>query len=663
MSHTSRGGLRISRRGLLAAGAVAAGAVVLPEVLGRVTAAAVTVPFTAYHGVDAATHQQRLDELAPQGYRLISLSVYGSGPLYAAVWVRRAGPAWEAIHGVTAARYQARFDELTALGYKPTIVTATGTRADPVFAAVFENIPATTWLARHVLTDGPEGTAGTLANANLWARNNRCILTTLAIYGTGAGDRTYAGVWLPNPGATNWQAHDMGDVTAYQNWFNGYTAVPMRPAIVDANDGHQYAALFTDDSVGGWVARHGMTGTEYQAEFDTQVAAGRMPITLQGAGTGSGVRYAAVFAGQDVPVARQWTQATAIGAGYSGVHGVMRTFMQRNGVRAGVLAVRRDGALKLSSGYTWAEAGYPMTQPDSLLRLASVSKAFTCAAIQALVTDYGFDLNTAVFRYLGITSVALPDQVKDVRIDSVTVRHLVDHTGGWVRGVSGLDPVFAGRGIALALGLPGRVSKRDVARYMYGQPLQYNPGDSVTYGADQRYSNFGYVLLGLVAEQRTGLSFIDYLKQRVLAPLGVDAQVFTGATLRSGRLAGELSYDAPWVGSSAWDPGSAALVPNAYGNFLIAEMDTGGGLVATAPAVSAFINQNAVWGIGGRASGSARSGAMAGTASLAVSRGDGIDWTYVVNTVDVPVDLDANGRNNWDRLRTDLSDSIGAAGF
>jgi CubicO group peptidase (beta-lactamase class C family) len=663
VSYTSRDGLRISRRGLFVGGAVTAGAVMLPQVLGRATAAAASVPFTAYHGVSAATHQQRFDELAPQGYRLISLSVYGSGPLYAAVWVRRAGPAWEAFHGVTAAQYQTRFDELTARGYKPTIVTATGSRTNPVFAAVFENIPAATWLARHVLTDGPEGTAGTLADANLWAKNNRCILKTLAVYGTGTGDRTYAGVWLPNPGATSWQAHDMGDVAAYQGWFNGYTAVPMRPAIVDANDGHQYAALFTDDSVGGWVARHDMTATQYQTEFDTQVAAGRMPITLQGAGTGSDVRYAAVFAGQDVPVGRQWTQTSGVGAGYTGVHGVMRTFMQRNGVRAGVLAVRRNGALKLSAGYTWAEPGYQTTQPDSLLRLASVSKAFTCAAIQALVTDYGFNLNTAVFPYLGITSVALPEQVKDARIDSVTVRQLVDHTGGWVRGVSGLDPVFAGRAIALALGLPGHVAKRDVARYMYGQPLQYNPGDSVTYGADQRYSNFGYVLLGLVVEQRTGLSFINYLKQRVLAPLGVDTQVFTGATLRSGRLGGELSYDAPWVGSSAWDPRSAALVPGAYGNFLIAEMDTGGGLVATAPAVSAFINQNAVWGIGGRMPGSARSGAMAGTASLAVSRTDGIDWVYVFNTVDVPADLDANGRNNWDRLMTDLSNAIGTAGF
>lgn len=33
-------------------------------------------------------------------------------------------------------------------------------------------------------------------------------------------------------------------------------------------------------------------------------------------------------------------------------------------------------------------------------------KAFTCAAIQALVTDHGFNPNTAVFPYLGITSVA-----------------------------------------------------------------------------------------------------------------------------------------------------------------------------------------------------------------------------------------------------------------
>ncbi|HZM81702.1 MAG TPA: serine hydrolase [Candidatus Limnocylindrales bacterium] len=637
---------KLSRRGVLTAGAVATGSLLLP--VGGARAAA--FPFVAYHGVDGNGHQQRFNELAPQGYRMISLSVYGSPALYAAVWVLRAGPAWAAAHGMTAAGYQAKFNELTALGYKPTIVTATGTRSNPVFAAVFEQINAPVWMARHGLTDGPESVAGTLANANKAAKDSKLILKTLAIYGTGAGDRTYAGVWLPNPGATKWQAHDMGDATSYQNWFNGYTQVYMRPSIVDANDGHQFAALFTDDSVGAWTARHGMTAAEYQTEFNTQVAAGRMPISVHGSGTGSGIRYAAVFAATDIPVARQWTQTNSVGAGYAAIHTVMRNFMQQQGVRAGVLAVRKNSGLVLSSGYTWAEPGYSITQPTSIMRLASVSKAYACAAIQALVTDRGFDLNTRVFPYLGITTVALASQTKDPRIDNVTVRHLVDHTGGWVRSVSGLDPVFAGRRFAVELGLPSHVMKRDVARYMYGEPLQYNPGDSMTFDGGQRYSNFGYLLLGLVVERATNLSFIDYLRQRVIN------DIHLGATLRSGRLAGEVSYDAPWVGNSAWSPYSTALVPGAYGNFLIAEMDSGGGLVASAPAVSAFINQNAVWGMGGRAPGSARSGGMAGTASLAVSRWDGIDWAYIFNSADVAA-------GSLDTLYNDLTNAITAAGF
>jgi CubicO group peptidase (beta-lactamase class C family) len=653
----------ITRRGFLLAGAAGAGAILVPDLLAPSPAAAAWVPYTAYHGVDGAAHQQYFDDLAPAGWRMISLSVYGVTPLYAAVWVKRPGPSWAAAHGMTAAQYQAKVDEMLDLGYKPTLVTATGSRNNPIFAAVFEPVAASTWMARHGLVDGSESVDGTLANANKWAKDNKCILKSLAIYGTGLADRTYAGVWLPNTTATRWQGHEMGDATGYQKWFDGYTQVYLRPTIVDANDGHQFAALFTDDSVGGWVARHGMTTSEYQTEFDNQKAAGRMPITVQGSGTGAGIRYAAVFANRDLPIARVWTQTNNSGAGYAGIHAVMKTFMQKHGIRAGTLAIAKNGAMKVSTGYTWAEPGYTTTQPDSLMRLASVSKAFACAAIQAIVTDHRFSLNTKVFPYLGINTVALASQSKDARVDDITVKHLVDHTGGWVRSVSGLDPVFAGRSFALDLGLPGHVSKMDVAKYMYGEPLQYDPGDDTTYDAGKRYSNFGYLLLGLVVEKKTGMSFINYVKQRVLAPLGVDGKVFAGATLRSGKRADELSYDAPSVGYSAWDPYSDAFVPSAYGTFLIAEMDSGGGLIASAPAVCTFINQNAVWGMGGRMPGAARSGGMAGTASLAVSRGDGIDWAYIFNTAEVPADTDVNGKTNVDRLYDDMQSAISAAGL
>ena len=285
----------LSRRGLLTAAGLTVGAAA--GVLSSTPALAKADAVTAYHGVSGATHQQRFDSLSQQGYRMTSISVYGnrSDPLYAAVWVRRGGPAWAAVHGLSAAGYQARFNELTAAGYVAVRVSATGSRANPVFAAVFEKRPGT-WHARHGLVDGAFTTPGTLANLMTWARRNRCIPTSLAIYG-GPGDRAYAATCGPNPGRIAWRAQAMGTSGEYQTWFDQYTPQGMRPTMVDASDDLQYAAIFTNDKIGPWVARHDLTSAQYQAEFDTQAALGRYPISVQGGGLGAGIRYTAVFAG------------------------------------------------------------------------------------------------------------------------------------------------------------------------------------------------------------------------------------------------------------------------------------------------------------------------------------------------------------------------------
>lgn len=96
--------------------------------------------FQAYHGVNGAQHQVHFNTLSAQGYRMISLSVYGdsNSPLYAAVWVQRGGPAWVAVHGIDAAAYQNFFNTQTAKGLVPVLVSATGPYSSAVFAAVFE---------------------------------------------------------------------------------------------------------------------------------------------------------------------------------------------------------------------------------------------------------------------------------------------------------------------------------------------------------------------------------------------------------------------------------------------------------------------------------------------------------------------------------------------
>jgi len=58
--------------------------------------------YVAYHNRSAAYHQQQIDSLSTQGYRLISLSLYGDPkqPLYAGVWIKRGGNAWYTFHSV-----------------------------------------------------------------------------------------------------------------------------------------------------------------------------------------------------------------------------------------------------------------------------------------------------------------------------------------------------------------------------------------------------------------------------------------------------------------------------------------------------------------------------------------------------------------------------------
>jgi Polyglycine hydrolase-like, structural repeat len=76
-----------------------------------------------YYGVDSATHQDYFNSLSPLGYRMISLSSYGSpsAAQYAAVWVQRPGPLYWAIHGADGPNYQKWFDTHSAEGYVSTI--------------------------------------------------------------------------------------------------------------------------------------------------------------------------------------------------------------------------------------------------------------------------------------------------------------------------------------------------------------------------------------------------------------------------------------------------------------------------------------------------------------------------------------------------------------
>ncbi|MBV8672558.1 MAG: beta-lactamase family protein [Acidobacteriaceae bacterium] len=340
-------------------------------------------------------------------------------------------------------------------------------------------------------------------------------------------------------------------------------------------------------------------------------------------------------------------QTTVSEATLAEIHKLTGNFLVDAGVSAAQLAVTRNGVLIFSEAYaTKPPRGFSPVNKQTLFRLASCSKLFACAAIDALHRREKLDLDAKVFPLLKIQAPASRRDKPDPHINDITVRHLVEHAGGWndhesVRAADGAhipgtewDPVFSLRQIAIGLGLSSPPSKLDIARYMYGKPLQFIPGTqnfNTTY--QKSYSNFGYLLLGLIVESVSGQSFIDFVRTGLGAESDT-SNVYVSRLLEKARDPREVWYIDPGSGPTVFDPRSSEKLMSAYGGggFLPEMMDSAGGLMTNAETLALFISRHAAWGLGGRNPRSARTGGMPGTASLACSRRNGIDCAYVLNT-------------------------------
>src|SRR5258708_9518717 len=127
----------------------------------------------------------------------------------------------------------------------------------------------------------------------------------------------------------------------------------------------------------------------------------------------------------------------------------MQEFMQANGVRAAQLAISKQGLILFSRAYTWAEPGYPVTEPATRFLLANCSKIFLEAAVQCLYTDGKLKPGTQVYPLLGFSGPL------DPRADTITIQQLLDHTGGYYDSAphSSSYPTYNLSGVSLERGL------------------------------------------------------------------------------------------------------------------------------------------------------------------------------------------------------------------
>jgi len=264
---------------------------------------------------------------------------------------------------------------------------------------------------------------------------------------------------------------------------------------------------------------------------------------------------------------------TGTGPSVPSIDRIVLALLSQWDVPGAAIGVMKGERLVYARGYGFAdqECKQPV-QPDSLFRIASISKPITAAAILKLWEEGRLDLGDKVCDIL--SSLIAPDVVSDRRFCDITVAQLLYHSGGWDRDISP-DPMFNSWVVAIEVGALPPATSEDIVRYMAGKQLDFAPGTRYA------YSNFGYCLLGRIIEEVTGQKYERYVKEQILEPLGIrDMQI--GSTLFVKRAPKEVRYydypNAPLVVSVFPNVGK---VPRPYGGFYIEAMDSHGGWIAS----------------------------------------------------------------------------------
>ncbi|HEX6811547.1 MAG TPA: serine hydrolase [Planctomycetota bacterium] len=524
----------------------------------------------AYHEVTSAQHQAQVQALTNAGYRMISLSLYGTpgSPRYAAVWVQRNGPSFVPFQDLTSAQYQAFLNSHLPT-HVPTLVTAAGSGNNARFAGVLEQTGYGAW-ASHGLT--AEGLKDAVADA----RNADWRLCSADVYGTGADPR-YIVCFKPNPQQVGWGYYRASGVQDHQDKFDGMKLGYGRQIVAAFNDdSSQFLSCWEDTLVGGGPVHHDMTAASYNTYANQYWSQNNQyPINVCASGSGSGARFSAIFASTDLPASRQWTMTGTVVPQLGAFDVWMQNLMQGGGIHGAQLAIVKDGKLKFARGYTWAEAGYPTTQPTSLFRIASCSKPLTSIAIHRVMQQNPqFNYQTTMASQFGNPNFA------DWTCNQITIGDLLTHRGGWdsTSAGSGYDPMFWDDTIAQALPATIPVSLVNIRNYMQQQQLDFAPD------SQSIYSNYGFCLLGrIVAARNPGKSYTEVIDEQIMQPLGITRPQI-GQSHRDQRLPGEVLYH-PRVLSVAQsvNDGARPWVPVQYGGWNHPNMDSHGAWVMAAP--------------------------------------------------------------------------------
>jgi len=166
---------------------------------------------------------------------------------------------------------------------------------------------------------------------------------------------------------------------------------------------------------------------------------------------------------------------------------------------AALVAHNGKAVFTAAHGYADREQKIP-NKVTTRFRMGSMNKMFTATSTLQLVQAGKINLNDPLAKYL-------PDYPNKDLAAKVTIHHLLTHTGG-----TGdfFGPEYSAHRLELKM-LP------DYVKLFGERPLRFEPG------ARWEYSNYGFILLGLVVQKASGQDYYDYVHDHIFKPAGMTA--------------------------------------------------------------------------------------------------------------------------------------------
>lgn len=537
----------------------------------------------ARHGLTSEQYQSAFEDYDKKGYRLISISGYDSGGArYAGVWDEQAeSEKCSARHGLTSEQYQTAYEEFKQKGFRLRFVNGFTVGNKPYYNGIWDNAAGTPPKARHGLTAEQYQDVVDDMSKDGYAISHVSVLSI-------NGSPRFAAIFEKNAPPTS-ARHGL-TAAEYQNAFEDFASKGFRLKVVSGykqGNGDRYAAIFVRTGGSPLSARHGIPAAHYQDVFDNHKYQSWKLQYIQAFNSTNGVRFNGV-----------WENTVFKASDLALIEKKVRAYMQANDVPGMSIAISKNDKLVYASGFGTAdkETGEPVGTAHRF-RVASVSKPITHVAVARLIKDTNLDMNSKVFGKNSVLGGQYSTPANNPKIVEITVDHLIGHRGGWVnvnKDGAASDPMFA---------YTGNDHKGLIEWTLKNYPLGFDPG------SDDKYSNFGYSLLGRVIEAKSGKSYEAYVRDTILKPAGAD-KIVIGGDKEADRKNDEVKY----YGGGAY----SSVKPKRF--------DAHGGWIATPTDLLRFLKHETVL-----SNSYAHYGEMSGTTSVLRRRSDGFCMSAVSN--------------------------------